>query len=1418
MQNVNLKVAGLYSFPNRLSSIPQGALLVANNIVINRDSIAESRRGYKIYGSAINGNTGAGNTANTSHQLLTYKNRLFRHWGAGAGTTLEYDSSGSGTFSAFSLTASGTTTNGSIVVNGFTTTSRFYIGMSISGTGIPLNTVITEILNNNTIYVSNNATASGTSSFTLTWNIAELVTGLRIKGIEQNGNFYFTSSNGIQKISASSTSDLSTAVIQNAGGIQALDIKATLNSQQGFFTQESLVAYRVVWGINDANQNLILGAPSGRYVISNPLTPLLAPNFNALLSALDTVNVAGGIDTQTYLSTLKVPTNVAPDLLRTNLLSLAAKLDNDITGFNISAASWSGNITTLTLSSSPVGVIAVGDSVLVSGVNPSAYNGVFVVLSVSASTITYTQITNPGSYSSSGAINQHKYEAITPIPTFNTIPNTDQLVAMQTFFDAIVNNLKLETTSVVNDPTIFYSLNSTQSGTVNLSFPIPQGITTAHFYQVYRTLLTKPANNTSLSNDGSGNPYDPGDECLLAYEANPTNSDLNNGYISILDITPDSFLGANLYTNPNSGEGILQSNYPPPLAQDITSYKGYTFFGNTSTVQRLNLSMLSVSDLVSNTSTLTIQNGSSINTYTFVSGLAEIQTITTVADVAGSLNSKYFTINSANNTTKYYYYFTNGSGIDPAPAGYVLGSSISFTNNDSANAIASHIVLALQQNSDFIATANNPVVTVYNAAVGICAAAANGTASPGFSYVVTTAGVGEDAANQKVIFSPVGNGLITSLSVANNTVITTQSAHGLVTGQVVQISATDSTPVADGNYAITVTGANTFTIPVIVTTAGTIGAWDLYPIYTPSQQITETSQSLIRVINQSGGEVIYASYLSGPTEVPGQMLFQARHLSSAAFYITVDNSSTGGQFNPALPTSGNSVISTNEVKPNRLYYSKFQQPDAVPLVNYTDIGPQDKAIKRVLGLRDNLYVLKEEGVYRLSGFSAPFSVYPFDFSTYILAPDSAVILNNLIYFISNQGISTISDTQVAVISRPIEDEIVPQFINPNFSTATFGVSYESDRAYYLFTTTKLGDVGATQCFRFNTFTQTWTVLNLTKRCGIVNSFDDKLYLGAIDVSYIEQERKSLDRTDYADREVASTIAANSISGTNITLPSLTNISAYDIGLQTQYVSISEFNRLLTKLDRDSLLTSHNYVSTLSLLPGAVLNDAMDALITKIANDPGRLSVGTATSAASYTALTPTSTDFATIQTTYNSLISLLNNDDGVGYSNYMSSSGTVDFEFPVVSTNSSTASIITNYSYPLLAGPVTIFNHIPTDVQFVPQTLTDVSITKQASEGTFIFEGNSFTNATVLYSTDLSADFESISINGVGNGTFGNSVFGNGVFGGSGSAVPFRTFIPREKQRCRYINCRFQHFYAREIFSLYGLSITFNPISTRGWR
>jgi hypothetical protein len=67
------------------------------------------------------------------------------------------------------------------------------------------------------------------------------------------------------------------------------------------------------------------------------------------------------------------------------------------------------------------------------------------------------------------------------------------------------------------------------------------------------------------------------------------------------------------------------------------------------------------------------------------------------------------------------------------------------------------------------------------------------------------------------------NLVITSSSVANPTVITC-TGHGLTTGDQVSISGhTGSTPALDGQYTITNTGTNTFTIPVNVTVGGTGG-------------------------------------------------------------------------------------------------------------------------------------------------------------------------------------------------------------------------------------------------------------------------------------------------------------------------------------------------------------------------------------------------------------------------------------------------------------------------------------------------------------------------------------------------------------------------------------------------------------------
>jgi len=65
---------------------------------------------------------------------------------------------------------------------------------------------------------------------------------------------------------------------------------------------------------------------------------------------------------------------------------------------------------------------------------------------------------------------------------------------------------------------------------------------------------------------------------------------------------------------------------------------------------------------------------------------------------------------------------------------------------------------------------------------------------------------------------------VSSSSVANPTVITTSSAHGLASGDTVIIAShTGSTPSINGTYVVTVTDATHFTIPVNVTVGGTGG-------------------------------------------------------------------------------------------------------------------------------------------------------------------------------------------------------------------------------------------------------------------------------------------------------------------------------------------------------------------------------------------------------------------------------------------------------------------------------------------------------------------------------------------------------------------------------------------------------------------
>ena len=80
-----------------------------------------------------------------------------------------------------------------------------------------------------------------------------------------NNNFYLTSDDGIKKIDTVTGDITDAGVPQGLAGIPSLITATTGNVLQNNFR----TAYRIIWGYTDANDNLVLGAPSPRMPIKN---------------------------------------------------------------------------------------------------------------------------------------------------------------------------------------------------------------------------------------------------------------------------------------------------------------------------------------------------------------------------------------------------------------------------------------------------------------------------------------------------------------------------------------------------------------------------------------------------------------------------------------------------------------------------------------------------------------------------------------------------------------------------------------------------------------------------------------------------------------------------------------------------------------------------------------------------------------------------------------------------------------------------------------------------------------------------------------------------------------------------------------------------------------------------------------------
>lgn len=1541
---VILKASGLQTSPNELNR-QEGALVEASNVIIRRDNIIEQRRGIKLYGTELE------NTSNRVKQLTTYRNRLIRHYA----NRLAFDSDAKGTFLEFS--------------------GSFF----------------------------------------------ETQAGLRMKFVESNGNFYFTSSEGIKKISAKTSDDFTTAdgSIQNSGAVKAVDLTGKIiyrpNAQSTWFPQDSAVAYRVIWAYNDINGNLILGAPSQRMVISNPMTSLLIRDYTQLLVAMDNLQntplTSARINDANFVETLGLTLNSSPSDLYLNLQALTVKFDQSIlfadqgavSPLQITSAAITSGICTVTVTGTVADYITPGSKVYLTGFTPAVGTipNEISVVSTTANTISFNTTATGAVTLSSATIISNEFRTI-PKPTAPSIPVTnDQLVGLQSYYEKILDALSETPNSVVSstDKVTLNALDVTTTVTTELSITIPEGIDDRYFYQVYRSSVSQATGAASFDD------IVPSDELQLVYEAFPVVEQIEAGVVVIEDITPDAFRGANLYTNASTGEGILQANDPPPFAKDINRYRNSVFYANSRTRQNAQLSMLGVTQMITDYDNgiipkITISNGRVTNTYKFITGQQEITTIVTVADVANSLNGKYFFLNSVD--TAYCVFLDTGTAIPPSIPGKT-NIKIGIPTNSSAADVAKKIRTVLSTYLDsFIVTNISNTIEVINYKVGI--AEDSTAATSGFTITKTQDGRSERVQPEitKVTVVP-GNQYVTAgpsdyftLNTAGDTVRlyvwfkVAASVDPLIPykrGIKVEVDLVDTTTVVINkiiaalptelfktkkdltdlliqNIKFGEATASTEVVanPAFIVTRKQEGALEvlLSPLVSPARAVDETARSFIRVMNKNPGEIIYGYYLSSAFDVPGKMYLEARSLQQAdQFFIVANDDAVGTSFNPDIGPEGfitsigtgqfpnitasskhglsvgdkvvmtatnsipnvdglfevigvvdaftftiergidipgtegsfirasNAMFSENQEKSNRIYYSKFQQPEAVPISNYFDVGAQDKAILRIAPLRDSLFVFKEDGLYRISGESAPFQLELFDSSFILLAPDSVAIVNNVIYAWTTQGIQSLSEGGSSIISRAI-DNIILRIQSDNFKgfeTATWGVGYESDNSYLVYTVKEESDTSAQIAYRYSTITDSWTTFDLTHISGCINPANDKLYLSASDVAYIEEERKTFSRLDYTDRELSSVISVGKLTDNSVLLPSVQGIEIGDVVLQTQTITTFAWNSLLEKLDYDSDVNDSDYTLQLSMKSGdspilflgrlaqkldndtkisfnnfentvssklgqitdikagtktiitapshglitgrVVLIDSSDSspaingkhVVTVINANSFSIDVSTKTNGV-FGNYQTVGTDFNDQKACFNFIIEKLNTDDGVTFVNYSKITDSTTYEAIITDINQVTKKITLNLTLQFLTGDVTIFKAFESSFTYSPITMGDPLGLKHLREATMMFETRGFTGGVLSFMTDLLPDYQHVPFKLSGNGIFGHTPnFGDGFFGGIGNAAPFRTYIPRQCQRCRFMIIRFSHKVAREDYRVNGATVTGEiGQSTRAYR
>lgn len=336
--------------------------------------------------------------------------------------------------------------------------------------------------------------------------------------------------------------------------------------------------------------------------------------------------------------------------------------------------------------------------------------------------------------------------------------------------------------------------------------------------------------------------------------------------------------------------------------------------------------------------------------------------------------------------------------------------------------------------------------------------------------------------------------------------------RGIVVGVLVTNGA-----IPGGQAYVSSVTATTFTLPAnaTATAAGSIvSVYDVMLVKQPAVSSTEYAVTLPDTIpsymGTAGSAFVWSTTVPqtygvetggvyGTPKYGVEMIMRAPRVFGSAMTLRASN---GINYSPPLPAANATANSYSpETRHNRYAWSKFQQPEHVPPLNFGFVG--SGKLLRMVPTRDALWMFCTDGLYRLSGDGGDgadaWRLDPVDPQLVLAGRNAACALKDTVWCYTNRGLVAVS-AEGGI--QEISNGVVGDLIGDSSFSDTWDIWMGADvRHAEVWLTFRFNTVGAgfSRTFIFNTLTKTFVTFSEGSEysAGVYSQFLLSMVLGKV---------------------------------------------------------------------------------------------------------------------------------------------------------------------------------------------------------------------------------------------------------------------------------------------------------------------------------